>query len=137
VALVENKPAILAIISLPGNSPGESQLINYLDDIDTFLSTIIQKKDRVSEHMARRLVEVFDRKPEGEKFENKEALTKREIEVLHHICRGMTNQQIADCLCVSIKTIDSHRTHLLDKTGSRNTAELVIYAIKNHLVELD
>jgi len=137
VAMVENKPAILAIISFPGNSPEESQLMNYLDDIDTSLSTIIQKRDRVSEGMARRLVEIFDRKPEGEKFDNKEALTKREIEVLHHICRGMTNQQIADSLCVSIKTIDSHRTHLLEKTGSRNTAELVIYAIKNHLVELD
>ena len=135
--MVENSQAILAIINSPGNSPKKSQITNYLDDIDTSLSRIIQNKDMVPEGMARKLVEVFDPKTKINKFDNLEALTKREIEVLRLICQGMTNQQIADNLCLSVKTIDTHRTHLLEKTGSRNTAGLVVYAMKNQLVELE
>ena len=137
LTMVKNNQAILSIISTPGIPTEKSQAMNVLDDIDTSLSMIIQKKDRVPQGMERKLAEVFDHKPATEKVENKETLTKREIEVLRHICQGMTNLQIAECLCVSIKTIDSHRTHLLEKTGSKNTAELVVYAIKNQLVELD
>ena len=137
LTMVENSQAILAIINSPGNSPKKSQITNYLDDIDTSLSRIIQNKDMVPEGMARKLVEVFDPKTKINKFDNLEALTKREIEVLRLICQGMTNQQIADNLCLSVKTIDTHRTHLLEKTGSRNTAGLVVYAMKNQLVELE
>jgi DNA-binding NarL/FixJ family response regulator len=58
-------------------------------------------------------------------------LTEREVEVLVHICEGMSNVQIADCLCLSKRTVDKHRENLLLKTQSKNTAGLVIYAIKN------
>jgi DNA-binding CsgD family transcriptional regulator len=48
----------------------------------------------------------------------------------------MSTQEIADSLCLSKRTVDSHRANILLKTGCRNTASLVVYAIKEKLVEL-
>ena len=64
-------------------------------------------------------------------------LTKREQEVLALVASGKSNQEVADDLFISIKTVDTHKTHILDKLGLKNTAELVRYAIKNKLISLD
>ena len=64
-------------------------------------------------------------------------LTKREQEVLALVASGKSNQEVADDLFISIKTVDTHKTHILDKLGLKNTAELVKYAIKNKLISLD
>lgn len=64
-------------------------------------------------------------------------LTKREEEVLALVASGKSNQEVADDLFISIKTVDTHKSHILDKLGLKNTAELVKYAIKNKLISLD
>lgn len=61
-------------------------------------------------------------------------LTPREKEILQLICKEMTTGEIAQQLFISKRTVEGHRQHLLDKTGVRNTAGLVIYALKNQLV---
>jgi DNA-binding NarL/FixJ family response regulator len=61
-------------------------------------------------------------------------LTKRELEVLTLIANGKGNKEVADELHISTKTVDSHKMHILDKLGLKNTAELVKYAIKNNLI---
>ncbi len=58
-------------------------------------------------------------------------LTKREQEVLILICKGYTNQGIADLLFLSERTVEGHRARIMDKTNTKNTVELVKYAIKN------
>lgn len=63
-------------------------------------------------------------------------LTKREFEVLKEVATGKTNQEVADTLFISIKTVETHKSHILDKLGLKNTAELVKYAIKNQIIEL-
>lgn len=63
-------------------------------------------------------------------------LTERELEILYNICKGLTNQEIADLLFISKRTVDKHRENILLKTESKNTAELVIYAIKNKIFEV-
>jgi DNA-binding NarL/FixJ family response regulator len=65
-----------------------------------------------------------------------ESLSDREIEILVEVCRGLSNQEIADKLFISKRTVDKHRANILEKTGCRNTANLVVYAIKNRLVEI-
>ena len=62
-------------------------------------------------------------------------LTVREIDVLNQICQELTAQEIAEKLFISVRTVDGHRNNLLEKTGARNTAGLVIFAIKNNLVD--
>jgi len=63
-------------------------------------------------------------------------LTEREIEILYNICKGFSNQEIADKLIISKRTVDKHRENLLLKTESKNTAGLVIFAIKKGLFEV-
>ena len=62
-------------------------------------------------------------------------LTIREMEVIRLICQELTAQEIASKLFISVRTVDGHRNNLLEKTGARNTAGLVIFAIKNNLVD--
>lgn len=59
--------------------------------------------------------------------------SERESEVLHLICTGLSNQAIGDKLFISKRTVEKHRANLLLKTNCKNTAELVIYAIKNQI----
>lgn len=63
-------------------------------------------------------------------------LSKREKEILLKICEGLSNQEIAEALFISKRTVDKHRANLLDKTNARNTASLILYAIKNKLIEI-
>jgi len=63
-------------------------------------------------------------------------LSKREIEVLALVAEGKSNKEVADKLFISVKTVDTHKMHILDKLGLKNTAELVRYAIKNNLISL-
>lgn len=62
-------------------------------------------------------------------------LTPREREVLELICLEHTAAEIAEKLFLSVRTVDGHRNNLLLKTGARNTAGLVMYAVKNGIVK--
>ncbi len=69
--------------------------------------------------------------------ENKSAnLSKREKEILFKICEGLSNQEIAESLFISKRTVDKHRANLLGKTNSKNTASLILFAIRNKLIEI-
>ena len=63
-------------------------------------------------------------------------ISEREMEILYHVCLGLSNQEIADKLFISKRTVDKHRVNLLSKTGCRNTAALVMYAIKNKMIDI-
>jgi DNA-binding NarL/FixJ family response regulator len=61
-------------------------------------------------------------------------LTEREKDILRLIAKEHTNQEIADDLFISVRTVDAHRRNLLQKIGARNTAGLVIYALENSIM---
>lgn len=63
-------------------------------------------------------------------------LSGREKEVLTLICQQLTSEEISEKLFLSVKTVNGHRNNLLQKTAARNTAGLVLFAIKNGLVEV-
>ena len=63
-------------------------------------------------------------------------LTVREMDVLQHICLGMSNEEIARKLFISSKTVKSHRSNLLEKTNCKNTPGLILYALKNEIIRL-
>lgn len=65
------------------------------------------------------------------------ALTGRECEVLRLIAAGLTNKQIGDRLFISVKTVETHRTRIMHKLKIHTTADLVKYAIKAGIYELD
>lgn len=68
-------------------------------------------------------------------FNKNVELTSREIEVLKLICQELTASEIANQIFLSPRTIEGIRTKLLEKIGVKNTAGLVMYAVKNRIVE--
>ncbi|TDX84909.1 response regulator transcription factor [Epilithonimonas xixisoli] len=66
-------------------------------------------------------------------FDNEETLSNREIDVVKLICQEKTNQEIADILFLSPRTVESHRQRILDKIGAKNTVGIVIYAVINSI----
>jgi two-component system, NarL family, response regulator NreC len=62
-------------------------------------------------------------------------LTRREIEVLRLIAQGNTNRQIADALCLSVRTVESHRSNIMGKLALNTRVELVHYAMEHGLLE--
>jgi two-component system response regulator NreC len=75
--------------------------------------------------------EVMERVEAGTADEQYEKLTAREKEVLALLARGMTNPQIADKLVISVRTVETHRAHIMDKLGFRDRASLVGYALRH------
>jgi DNA-binding NarL/FixJ family response regulator len=70
------------------------------------------------------------------KGERDTALTARELEVLQHIVAGKSNKEIASQLDLSVNTVSVHRANIMERLGIHKTAELVVYAIRNGLVNL-
>ncbi len=71
----------------------------------------------------------------GEERDSYSALTEREREILKLVAEGHTNNQIAERLVISPKTVDTHRTHIMDKLNLHSRAELVKYAMRRGLLE--
>jgi DNA-binding NarL/FixJ family response regulator len=134
---LKGEKGVIATLAEKNKSNGTIEFNpNTLEHLNNSIDLIFRKKDFISDEMTEKLLKSFQKSEQSRKFENKENLTKREIEVLKHLCLGMTNQQIAEELYVSVRTVDSHRSHLLEKTNSKNTAQLIIYAIKNGVIDL-
>ncbi len=60
-----------------------------------------------------------------------ELLTTREKEIFHLLAEGKTAREVAEQLCISPKTVHTHRQHILDKLGFRNLAQLIRYALEH------
>jgi len=63
-------------------------------------------------------------------------LTLRELDVLKRISEGKNTQEIAEELCVSTNTVDTHRRHLMEKLGARNVADLIMTAISRGIIPI-
>lgn len=63
-------------------------------------------------------------------------LTKREVEVLALVASGKSNKEIGETLDISVKTVETHKTHILIKLGLNNNSELIRYAIKNNIISI-
>jgi DNA-binding NarL/FixJ family response regulator len=83
--------------------------------------------------------EVLDsqlQRPENLKGERGAGLTQRELQILQMIVDGKSNKEIAAALDLSVNTVAVHRANMMDALGIHKTAELVVYAIRNGLVNL-
>lgn len=109
-----------------------------IDEVTTAIETVANGGSYFSQELLDGLMNYLQPAPQPAPVvvEEEEALSERELEVLIEICKGLSNQQIADKLFISKRTVDKHRANILDKTGCSNTANLVVYAIKHNLVEI-
>ena len=76
----------------------------------------------------------IDNKP---KDDDRIKLTRRELEVLNLVAQGLSNTEIADKLFISKRTVDGHKANLIQKTGSKNIVDLLIYSIKNDIISIE
>jgi len=74
--------------------------------------------------------------PEDDTEENSQPLTGRELEILKLFAEGYNNKEISTRLKISIRTVESHKNHIVNKLGLKSTVEMVKFAIKNKIVEL-
>lgn len=111
-------------------SSGKEELVEAI-------TTILDDRHYFSEDTARSVMMDLVKSSREKEDSDPAQLTDREIEVLELIVKQNTNQQIADQLYISIRTVDAHRRNLLQKTGAKNTAGLVTYAIKHNIVDIE
>lgn len=108
------------------------------DELMKAISQIMEGKHYFSEEATEVVLKQFMSKGKGDSGKEGGAmeLTEREIEVLSLIADEYTNQEIADELFISVRTVDAHRRNLMEKIGAKNTAGLVKYAIQHgHIKE--
>ncbi len=87
--------------------------------------------------ITKRLVEDYLRRVEsGQERDTFDGLTDREREVLQLIAEGHTNKEIADLLNLSVRTVQNHRAHIMEKLGMHDRGELIKYAIQKGIIEL-
>src|SRR5262249_23935678 len=73
----------------------------------------------------------------GQEKSSYDGLTDRERQILKMIADGCTNQQIADLLCLSVKTVQAHRGHLMQKLNRPDGTELAKYAIRKGIIKVE
>jgi DNA-binding NarL/FixJ family response regulator len=66
----------------------------------------------------------------------KDILTSREIEILNLYCDGMSNKEIGEKLFISVKTVESHKNHIMNKLDLKSQVDLIKYAIREGIVDL-
>ncbi|MDC4232694.1 response regulator transcription factor [Actinomyces sp. B33] len=109
------------------------------------IRTVASGDSVISPGPTRRLIRAMREAPAPQGARNREAgrdpvspdLTDRELEVLGLIAQGLTNQEMCDQLWVSMPTIKTHVSHLLVKTGARDRVQLVLYALRTGVADLD
>ena len=103
-----------------------------MDEVETAIFSVYESgfyfSERVSKAMLNALVNKQKIKP---RFNSIEPLTDREVEVLKLVCEELSSEEIADKVHLSPRTVEGYRRNLLAKTGARNLAGLVVFAIKH------
>ncbi|MDR2886796.1 MAG: response regulator transcription factor [Bacteroidales bacterium] len=104
-----------------------------ISDVRDAILTVARGGSYFSQELLRDVIrKIKHREHEG----NTAILSNREKEILLKICDGLSNHEIGETLFISKRTVDRHRANLLGKTGSKNTASLILFAIKNKIIEI-
>ena len=106
-----------------------------INELENAIRNVMMGESYFSNEILRKIISNFGRKKETKTVKN-EGLSDREIEVLQQICLGLNTDEIAEKLFISPKTVKSHRSNLLEKTVSKNTPELIIFALRNKIIEI-
>ncbi len=85
----------------------------------------------------RLMSEYLEKLRDGENTDTFDALSEREREILSYIAKGYSNKEIADQLILSVKTVESHKSNVMEKLGLKTRPELVKYALKKGLLCFD
>jgi len=143
---IELKPELKIItLSMYGDEEYYDQMVDAgakgfllkntnLQEVKTAIDTVMSGGNYFSQELMQSLLRNYKSIKESKEPESE--LSEREIEILLLICSGLSNQEIGDRLFISKRTVEKHRANILCKSNCKNTAGLVMYAIKNQIIEM-
>jgi len=107
-------------------------------EIKKAVTSVYNGEEYISEDVANELIVNYISGDKEIKVEPTgiEKLTKREIEIVANIAEGNTYKEIGEKLFISFRTVETHKTHIMQKLGLRNLAEVIKFAIKNKIIEI-
>lgn len=107
-----------------------------IKELQTAITEVLDGESYFSNELLRKIITNVNTNEiqNKSKVEQAEKLTKREMEVLELVSHGLSNEEIADKMSISVATVKGHRSNLLAKSGTKNTAGLIMYAIKNKII---
>lgn len=106
-----------------------------ITELEKAIQEVMKGESYFSNELLRKIISGFNHKSNREAVK-KEVLSEREIEVLQQICLGLSTDEIGEKLFISPKTVKTHKSNLLAKTISKNTPSLILFAIKNKIIEI-
>ncbi|MDW7728722.1 MAG: response regulator [Dethiobacteria bacterium] len=109
-------------------------------ELATAIRTVMEGKINVTPSLMKILVNKAingSSEHENDSTQKKGILTNREKEVLQYICLGYTSQEAADILVISVKTVEKHKEHIMEKLNLKRRYQLIEYAIKEGLFTLE
>jgi len=107
-----------------------------VEELVTAIRAVNNEQYYLSPSISRTVIDAYLRKTEKGGKEPSELLTAREKEIVQLIAEGHTNKEIAAKLYISVKTVDAHRSHIMEKLDIHDVALLVKYAIRRGLTDL-
>lgn len=105
----------------------------YADEVNSLLK---QENIKISEALGEKITNIFKQKTLNINNQNNTLYTKRENQVLCLVMEGLPIKAIADRLEISDRTVEKHRTRLMQKSGATNMIEVIMFALKNCLVQI-
>lgn len=106
------------------------------DELDKAIHDVMNNESFFSPKLLQQVILHIPELEVKQKIINKLEITERELDVLSLICKGMTNNEISEQLFLSPKTVETHKTRLLKKTTTKNSTSLILFALKNKIIEI-
>lgn len=117
----------------------EGLAINEIEEFEKAIDLLAGTRNYISTELVNKLISVFRNNEairEKALEEDTISFSDRELEVLSHVCEGLSTKEIADRLFISSRTVEKHRANLMTKTNAKNIIEVIIYAVKHKLIDL-
>jgi len=106
-------------------------------DLISAIKAVYSGESFMSPSISKKVVNGYIQQARGDKKKICEVLTPREREILQLIAEGNSSKKIAEALFISPKTVETHRTHIMDKLNIHNRSGLIKYAIRKGMVDID
>jgi DNA-binding NarL/FixJ family response regulator len=148
--LIKNYPDIKIIaLSMYSDTKYYSEMINYgakgfvlkqssISELEIAIRNVYDGGSFFSKDLLQDVIfKLNNKEPNLISNNNQEInITEKETEILKYICNSLSNKEIAEKMFLGIKSIENSKTKLIEKTGAKNNAGLIIWAIKNKIIEI-
>ena len=108
---------------------------NALEELIECIELVYTNKIYLSQDITGIVVEGFVHNNRDGVESGESAISSREREILQLLAEGKSNKDISDLLNLSIKTVETHRANIMRKLNFKNITDLVLYAVRNHIIE--